>query len=82
MIPLLSAGFVGKVYVGMAARHAVKPMEARLRRTSLFALYQTSIVLGIALLPVALLARQVGVRLPVGELIDRLGSAYEATAEE
>jgi len=60
----------------------MKPMEVRLRRMSLFALYQTSIVLGIALLPVAFLARQVGVRLPVGELIDRLGSAYEATAEE
>ena len=57
-------------------------MEARLRRTSLFALYQTSIVLGIALLPVALLARRVGVQLPVGELVDRLGTAYEAAAEE
>ncbi|MEF8843412.1 MAG: hypothetical protein V5A62_17600 [Haloarculaceae archaeon] len=60
----------------------MKPMEARLRRTSLFALYQTSIVLGIALLPVAVLARQMGVQLPVGALIDRLGTAYEAAAEE
>jgi len=82
MTPPLGVSFVGKVYVGIAVRHAVKPMEARLRRTSLFALYQTSIVLGIALLPVAILARQVGIRLPVGELIDRLGSAYEATTEE
>ena len=57
-------------------------METRLRRTSLFALYQTSIVLGIALLPVALLARCVGVRLPVGRLIERLGAAYEAAAED
>ena len=57
-------------------------MESRLRRMSLFALYQTSIVLGIALLPVALLARRVGVRLPVGRLIDRLGGAYEAATEE
>ena len=57
-------------------------METRLRRAGLFALYQTSIVLGIALLPVALLARQVGVRLPVGKVIDRLGSAYRAATEE
>ena len=63
-------------------RHSMKPMEARLRRTSLFALYQMSIVLGIALLPVALLARRVGVEVPVGTVIERLGSAYETSAEE
>ena len=57
-------------------------METRLRRTSLFALYQMSIVLGIALLPVALLARRVGVELPFGAFIDRLGAAYETAAEE
>lgn len=57
-------------------------MEARLRRTSLFALYQMSIVLGIALLPVALLARRVGVEVPFGAFIDRLGTAYQAATEE
>ena len=82
MPPPLRRGSGDKPYVGVAGPHSLKPMEARLRRTSLFALYQLSIVLGIALLPVAILARQVGVRLPLGELIDRLGAAYEATAEE
>ena len=82
MPPPLRRGSVDKPYVGVAGSHSLKPMEARLRRTSLFALYQMSIVLGIALLPVAILARQVGVRLPLGELVDRLGAAYEATAEE
>ena len=57
-------------------------MASQVYRASVFALYQFSIVLGIALLPVAILARQVGVRLPLGELVDRLGAAYEATAEE
>jgi hypothetical protein len=60
----------------------MKPMQARLRRTSLFALYQTSIVLGIALLPVAILARRAGIQVPLGDLIDRLGDAYEATGAE
>lgn len=82
MTPPLGAGFVDKIYIGEMGPDSMKPMEARLRRTSLFALYQTSIVLGIALLPVALLARRVGVQLPVGELIDRLGTAYETAAEE
>ena len=82
MTPPLRGRPVDKVYAGVRTRLAVKPMEARLRRASLFALYQTSIALGIALLPVALLARRVGVRLPVGRLIERVGAAYQATAEE
>lgn len=48
-----------------------------LQRATLFALYQTSIVLGIALLPVALLAQRGGVTLPIGRFVDRLGRAYE-----
>ena len=46
-------------------------------RAFVFALYQLSIVLGIALLPVALAAEKVGLRLPFGRLVDRLGGAYE-----
>ena len=52
-------------------------MEGRLYRTGLFALYQMSIVLGIALLPVAILARRVGVQFPMGTVVERLGDAYE-----
>lgn len=46
-------------------------------RGLLLALYQLSILTGILLLPVALLARQVGVRLPVDRAVQRLGTAYE-----
>jgi hypothetical protein len=45
---------------------------------TLFALYQATLVLGIVLLPLALFARRLGVRVPVGRVVDRLGEAYEA----
>ena len=48
-----------------------------LQRATLFAAYQASIVVGILLLPVALLARRGGVTLPIGRVIERLGRAYE-----
>jgi len=56
-------------------------MVPRLYRATVFALYQLSIVLGIAFLPVALAANRAGVRLPVDRLIDRVGSSYERAAE-
>ena len=52
-------------------------MVTRLYRAFVFALYQFSIVLGIAFLPVALVAKQAGLPLPVGRLVERLGEAYE-----
>ena len=52
-------------------------MVTRLYRASVFALYQFSIVLGITLLPVALVANRAGLPLPVGRLVERLGEAYE-----
>jgi hypothetical protein len=52
-------------------------MASTAYRAGVFALYQLSIVFGIALLPVALLVRRVGVSLPLGRVIDRLGAAYE-----
>ena len=55
-------------------------MTARLYRAAVFALYQISILAGIALLPVALAAKQAGISIPVGRLVDRLDSAYERTA--
>ncbi len=56
-------------------------MANRLYRVCVLALYQLSIVLGIALLPVALAANRVGISLPIGRLVDRLDTAYERTAE-
>ena len=51
----------------------IDPIE----RAALFALYQLSVLLGIVLLPVALIARRAGVMLPIHRVIDRLGEAYE-----
>ncbi len=47
------------------------------RRLALFALYQTTVALGILLLPVAVLARRAGVNLPVGRLVVTMGEAYD-----
>lgn len=52
-------------------------MESRLYRGTVFALYQLSLMLGLMLLPVALVTRQFGVTLPVHRLVDYLGAAYE-----
>lgn len=46
-------------------------------RLTVFALYQFTVVFGILLLPVALAARQLGINLPVGDMIDQLDSAYD-----
>ena len=52
-------------------------MESRPYRALVFALYQLSLIAGIALMPVALVARQAGVSLPIHRLVSRLGTAYE-----
>ncbi len=57
-------------------------MKARVRRTALFALYQASVVLGILLLPVALVMARAGVALPLHRVVDSLGDAYEAAGRE
>ncbi len=49
----------------------------RLYRATLFALYQMTLIVGIALLPVALLTRRVGVRLPIDRAVLGLKEAYE-----
>lgn len=52
-------------------------MESRLHRASLFVLYQLALLLGIVLMPVALVARQLGLRLPVHRVVTRVGEAYD-----
>lgn len=52
-------------------------MESRLYNATLLALYQLSVLMGIVLLPVALVASRAGVVLPIHRVIDRLGNAYE-----
>jgi hypothetical protein len=56
-------------------------MDSRLYRSALFALYQLSLLFGITMLPLAILARQFGVTLPVHRAIDRLGEAYDEASE-
>lgn len=49
----------------------------RLYRTTLLVMYQMALLAGIALLPVALLTRQVGFRLPIDRVIMGLKESYE-----
>lgn len=56
-------------------------MTTRLYQYALLTAYQFALVLGIAMLPLALLTRRVGVTPPVDPLVDRLGAAYEDVAE-
>lgn len=48
-------------------------------RLTLFTLYQLTVALGIVMLPIAVLARRVGVTLPVKRAIDATERAYEQT---
>jgi hypothetical protein len=54
-------------------------MIDRLRHATLFALYQLSIVLGIVLLPIALVFGRLGLRLPLDRLVRELGEATKRT---
>jgi len=56
-------------------------MRVKLRRATLFVLYQVSLLAGILLLPIALLLRRVGVTLPVHRLVARLGTAYDRNGD-
>ena len=53
-------------------------MSRTIRRLTLFALYQLTVLLGITLLPVAMATRQLGVPLPLGRAVDGTKAAYEA----
>ena len=53
-------------------------MIDRAHRATLFALYELSIALGIVMLPLAMAANRVGLRLPIHRIVDGLGSKYEA----
>ena len=55
-------------------------MIERATKLALLTAYQSSLALGLALLPVALLARKAGVTLPVHRLIERTERAYQSVA--
>ena len=52
-------------------------MMDSLYRGTLFALYQTLVVAGIVLMPVALLARRAGISLPLADALENVRDAYE-----
>jgi hypothetical protein len=48
-----------------------------LYRAGAFAVYQITLVVGIALMPLALLARRLGVTIPLGDLVAAAVRTYE-----
>ncbi|MFB6224138.1 MAG: hypothetical protein ABEH86_10770 [Haloarcula sp.] len=52
-------------------------MVARLYTATLLALYQLTLLLGIMLLPVAMVTERFGIRLPMDRAISGLNDAYE-----
>ena len=56
-------------------------MFAPLRRVTMFALYQMSVLAGILLLPVAIMAQRVGVPFPMHRIMEVLANAYEQSVE-
>lgn len=52
-------------------------MRSHLYRATVFALYQISLFVGIAMMPMALAMRKLGVTLPVHRIVSRFGEAYE-----
>jgi len=52
-------------------------MYTRARRMLLMGLHQLTVATGILLLPVAILARRIGLRLPVRRLVDATTEACE-----
>lgn len=69
----------GKHLYGYALAETI-PMLDRATRLALFTLYQSALAVGIALLPVAVLARRAGVTLPVRRLVECTEQAYKARA--
>lgn len=56
---------------------AATAMTTRPTRALLFVTYQFTVLLGVLFMPVALVARQLGVPVPFGRLVARLGEAVD-----
>ncbi|AHF99233.1 hypothetical protein HALLA_10590 [Halostagnicola larsenii XH-48] len=52
-------------------------MKSRAHNALLFAMYQLCIVVGIAAMPLAIVANQIGLSLPVHRVLANVGEAYE-----
>jgi hypothetical protein len=55
-------------------------MISKLYRMSLLALYQLTVALGILVMPLAMLARRAGLRLPIHRIVEAADRAYENAA--
>ncbi len=64
--------------MGVAWERGTAMLTERLTRSILFAAYQSSLALGIVMLPLALAARRLGVTLPVHRLVEASERAYRA----
>lgn len=53
-------------------------MKTRLETLGLFVAYQLSLLTGLLLLPIAILARHVGITIPIHRLIDPVHDAYQS----
>ena len=56
-------------------------METHLHRVGLAVLYQVTLLVGIVLLPVALVARRIGVGVPYHRFLESLKGAYDRATE-
>lgn len=56
-------------------------MIERLTRPILYGAYQLSLLVGIVLLPVALLVGRLGITLPIHRLVESLSRAYERATD-
>lgn len=52
-------------------------MVTRLYRATLYTLYQLSLGVGIALMPLAMLSNKAGIQLPVHRVVQTLRTAYD-----
>lgn len=56
-------------------------MYTRVRQSVLFGLHQLTIAFGLLFLPLALLARQAGIRVPLHRFVKATGTAYERASQ-
>lgn len=57
-------------------------MRSTVYRAAAFVMYQFSLLAGIALFPMAVLMRQVGITLPVHRMVSRAGDVYDRIDSE
>jgi hypothetical protein len=75
--PFFSGDLDGSFIYPSPAGCGYRTMDVRLYSAAVLALYQLTLLLGIVLLPVAMVTERLGLRLPIDRVVTELGSAYE-----